>query len=269
MACDDAKIIPINVSGPNYASFEEKICRNDIDDDASKKYDKKSQMRRHMLTFKQYFFVKRKRSRFDWMKIFCFVLCMVLLVFVRGTEECSISGVLGTFYVRPTVVQLENMNWESIDSNDMSFEPLYSYSLRPPQYILPMTLNSIEAEMSVGKYEIELTEDEIRNIYHPWDSDDEREYQKNILPWFYSEDAMVGRRDPFVEGDCVQLADWQLHPGYFTCNLIHEYELADMAGVEKSREVSLINHGYWRDVWKMTDDRLERFVLKNQRYDHG
>ena len=120
-----------------------------------------------------------------------------------------------------------------------------------------------------GQHSIELSDEEYDNIYHPITSDEERRRGKLYLPSVYSAEAMVGRRDLFLDEDCKEMKPWQLmNGGYPTCNLIHENDLAFTSEVDFSRWITLLNHGYWRDVWKISDWSMNNYVLKTQRYEH-
>jgi len=68
----------------------------------------------------------------------------------------------------------------------------------------------------------------------------------------------------FVHGDCVQMRDWQL-TSFPSCNSIHEYSLAE---TNKTKQARLINHGQWRDVWKISDTKNKNYALKTMRYVH-
>jgi len=67
----------------------------------------------------------------------------------------------------------------------------------------------------------------------------------------------------FVHGDCVQMKDWQL-TSFPSCNSIHEYLLAETY----NKQARLINHGQWRDVWKIDDMKNNNYALKTMRYVH-
>lgn len=116
--------------------------------------------------------------------------------------------------------------------------------------------------------QIDLSEDEYNIIYHPMDSDEERERGKLILPFDYSEDALVGKRDKFIDGDCIQMEEWQLHDGFPTCNSIHEYDMAYTNHLQREETIKFLANGYWRDVWMVKDWDTNPFVLKTQRYEH-
>ena len=69
-----------------------------------------------------------------------------------------------------------------------------------------------------------------------------------------------GKADKLETGNCVAQYQWQ--KSFFpTCNFLMEQDLID------SMHTSLLDHGYWRDVWKLTDSGKET-ILKTMRFEH-
>jgi len=67
----------------------------------------------------------------------------------------------------------------------------------------------------------------------------------------------------FVTDTCKEQYDWQLET-HSNCNSIHEFGLG-----HPNDEVELINGGFWRDVWRVSDVSGVKQVLKTLRYNHG
>lgn len=83
---------------------------------------------------------------------------------------------------------------------------------------------------------------------------DSREYEHSLA-------------DPLERGDCVAQYEWQKH-SFPTCNIILEQDMTNFRwGENKTENLRLIGHGYWRDVWKVRDTR-DLTVLKTMRWDH-
>eukprot|EP00815_Leptocylindrus_aporus_P002367 CAMPEP_0116066106 /NCGR_PEP_ID=MMETSP0322-20121206/10177_1 /TAXON_ID=163516 /ORGANISM="Leptocylindrus danicus var. apora, Strain B651" /LENGTH=491 /DNA_ID=CAMNT_0003552581 /DNA_START=93 /DNA_END=1564 /DNA_ORIENTATION=- len=141
------------------------------------------------------------------------------------------TGLLGTFSLRPRIVRL-------VEEDDVLKSDLRDVLYIPPSKRSPRT----------EERHIPLSEDEYQYIYHPISSFD----QNNRAA------------DKFIDGDCVQMKGWQL-TSFPSCNSVHEYSLA---GLDEGNQASLINHGHWRDVWKINDVEYNNYVLKTMRYEH-
>lgn len=75
-----------------------------------------------------------------------------------------------------------------------------------------------------------------------------------------SEDYDRNGVPPFVTATCKEQYDWQLET-HSNCNSIHEF------GLEyPTDEVELINGGFWRDIWRVTDVNGAKQVLKTLKY---
>ena len=82
-----------------------------------------------------------------------------------------------------------------------------------------------------------------------------------------SREARHRMADTLIEegNNCIQSKDWQL-TSFPACNSIHEYDISATTSPSHTTDdtaAQLINHGYWRDVWKVHDA-----VLKTIRYEH-
>lgn len=89
----------------------------------------------------------------------------------------------------------------------------------------------------------------------------------NILD---SREYKYGMADEFENKDCKAQYSWQL-TSFPTCNNLHEADLGDLQAVSKQdMRVSLLAHGYWRDVWMVRESlNGTKRVLKTLRYEHG
>ena len=79
-----------------------------------------------------------------------------------------------------------------------------------------------------------------------------------------------GRADEFETDICKAQYDWQLH-SFPSCNLLHEREMDSLTikAENEDEPLSLVGHGYWRDVWILPSTRFDRNqVLKTIRYEH-
>jgi serine/threonine protein kinase len=76
-------------------------------------------------------------------------------------------------------------------------------------------------------------------------------------------------RSPYVEGDCVPMADWQTS-FYPSCNAVHELGLAQVGqGPETSFDL-FGKKGYWRNAWKVKGNKGDDvFVLKTLKIEHN
>ena len=140
-------------------------------------------------------------------------------------------GLLRTFSLRPRIVRL------------VEEEDILKSDLRDIRYIPPS-----KRSPEMKERHIRLSEDEYQYIYRPISS-----FDQNSLA-----------ADKFIDEDCVQMKDWQL-TSFPSCNSVHEYSLA---GLDEGNQASLINHGHWRDVWKINDVEYNNYVLKTMRYEH-
>lgn len=84
-------------------------------------------------------------------------------------------------------------------------------------------------------------------------------------------------RDPFVQGECVPMQDWQttFHP---SCNGMHELDIVDTAvDEEDGGDIALFGtKGFWRNAWKVdlkgdgtTLSGRDTVVLKTLKYVHN
>lgn len=166
--------------------------------------------------------------------------------------------------IRPVVLKLHDTEFGLYLSHQK-----VSIAGRAWDSVIDMTMaNHTTIQEYKMKHTIYLSEDEYNSLYYPVDSDEERERGKLILPADYSDEALVGKRDKFVDGDCIQMENWQLHDGFPTCNFIHEHDIAYKNHHNRVETIRFLAHGYWRDVWKINDWEIRPFVLKTQRYDH-
>lgn len=57
-------------------------------------------------------------------------------------------------------------------------------------------------------------------------------------------------RDPYEQGECVPMQDWQttFHP---SCNVVHELGLADIGDENGDDALLFGTNGYWRNAWKV------------------
>jgi hypothetical protein len=74
-------------------------------------------------------------------------------------------------------------------------------------------------------------------LYSILDSDDERVKSMEL-------------REPYKQGDCVPMQDWQttFHP---SCNVVHEIGLADIGDANGDDAFLFGTKGYWRNAWKV------------------
>jgi hypothetical protein len=74
-------------------------------------------------------------------------------------------------------------------------------------------------------------------LYSILDSDDERVKSMEL-------------REPYEQGDCVPMEDWQttFHP---SCNGVHELGLADIGDANGDDAFLFGTKGYWRNAWKV------------------
>lgn len=85
-----------------------------------------------------------------------------------------------------------------------------------------------------------------------------------------SREYKYGRADVFETKECKAQYPWQL-TSFPTCSTLHEFDLTDLQATSRHRQrVTLIAHGYWRDVWVVRESLTgtER-VLKTLRYEHN
>jgi hypothetical protein len=76
-------------------------------------------------------------------------------------------------------------------------------------------------------------------------------------------------RSPYVEGDCVPMADWQttFHP---SCNAVHELGLAQIGHGQETSFGLFGKKGYWRNAWKVKGNMGDNaFVLKTLKIEHN
>jgi hypothetical protein len=66
--------------------------------------------------------------------------------------------------------------------------------------------------------------------------------------------------EPLETAECTQQFPWQGQQ-FPTCNTLHEQRL-------DTYQAQLINNGYWRDVWTVTNYKNVMHVLKSIRYKH-
>eukprot|EP00594_Rhizosolenia_setigera_P015829 CAMPEP_0178970126 /NCGR_PEP_ID=MMETSP0789-20121207/19317_1 /TAXON_ID=3005 /ORGANISM="Rhizosolenia setigera, Strain CCMP 1694" /LENGTH=402 /DNA_ID=CAMNT_0020656493 /DNA_START=579 /DNA_END=1787 /DNA_ORIENTATION=- len=90
-----------------------------------------------------------------------------------------------------------------------------------------------------------------------------------------SRDYYKHEKDTWVTTKCKPMEDWQLI-SFPTCNKLHELDLTSEVSHEKKEglglaESKIINHGYFRDVWRVKDTNPlfpQHTVLKTLRYEH-
>lgn len=79
--------------------------------------------------------------------------------------------------------------------------------------------------------------------------------------------------EQFVTNECSPLFDWQMS-SFPSCNKLHEIGLSHSVlsydGKNDNTSTRIINHGYFRDVWTISDTSLSSSlqVLKTLRYEH-
>ena len=96
--------------------------------------------------------------------------------------------------------------------------------------------------------------------------------QTQLYPFLDSNDERVKGmelRKPYVDRDCVPMADWQttFHP---SCNAVHELGLAEIGGNPEKDFDLFGKKGYWRNAWKVEmNQRNDVFVLKTLKLQHN
>jgi hypothetical protein len=82
-----------------------------------------------------------------------------------------------------------------------------------------------------------------------------------------SKEFRHGHAEKFEDGDCVAQYEWQTS-SFPTCNFLMEQDMTNLElNAEGKESVRVIAHGYWRDVWRMSDS-FNTTVLKTMRYEH-
>ena len=202
-------------------------------------------------------FLGKRRSGNRYKRRLSFVFIVVLAVLIVGIfhilsylqvnqlhSMTSAADVLAFSYLFASGV-LNGMNFGTLKAAQFESRPIVVVIQDSGRNALDVDYSSSNVQRT-----IELSKEQKHLLKHP----------------VSSRDARHRKTDTFVEGNCVQSKDWQLTT-FPACNSIHEYDMASKTGDDHDT-VKLINHGYWRDVWKVNDVNKKEYVLKTIRYEH-
>ena len=109
-------------------------------------------------------------------------------------------------------------------------------------------------QLYVDQYPSDFTDQ--TQLYSILDSGDERVKKMEL-------------RQPYTEGDCVPMSDWQttFHP---SCNAVHELGLAEIGGNLETSFDLFGKKGFWRNAWKVQMNKgNDVFVLKTLKVEHN
>lgn len=159
------------------------------------------------------------------------------------------------YSARPTIFAY-NLNWEILHTAGLAVTPgsqtpkvlihgalphdTNLYVVYPTKHEVEMSSRDIEAQ----KY--------IRNSEENYNAEFHRKYDvyKNFT-------------------ECQPMHEWQTR-SFPACNSVHELDSTDLSYERNKyhRQVRLLAHGYWRDVWVIRDHDQTRRVMKTIRYQH-